>query len=402
MTSDPGRAGDSRFDELGDEPTLADEEWPVDAHYVEQPVPGAVQEEFDRIRRGEAGEVVAPSAPSRSGVGAAVLAVLIVALLLLGSAAGWIALGDRGGPSSQRAAESRAPTGNGAGPTTSSTTTQESAGTLAVPEVTGLAVADARELLTAAGFHVTVRDEASDQPRGEVLRQVPDAGEEAERSSVLVLTVSSGSRETSATAEQVSVPSVVGLSASSAVRKLRALDLVPKVSLVTSPKPAGTVLSQGPGADATVPARSIVRLRAARHAEGVRVSVPTLVGLTAASARHRLAAAGLGVSVREGASDETEGTVIAQDPSAGVEVRTQTTVRITVSSGPASVAVPSVVGLDEASARDQLEAAGFVVQTVDQSTTDPSQDGTVKDQEPSGGTHAAKGSTVVLTIARSG
>ena len=47
-----------------------------------------------------------------------------------------------------------------------------------------------------------------------------------------------------------------------------------------------------------------------------------------------------------------------------------------------------MVGEDQATARSDLENAGFKVQVVEQETTDPSQDGIVIDQDPAGGTQA--------------
>jgi beta-lactam-binding protein with PASTA domain len=393
---------DSGLDELGEESTLPEDEWPVDQRYLE-PVPAAADEAVEQTRREEAGEV-APLGPGRTGVPAAIVVALLAALLLLGSATAWIALkGSGSGAASQGTLPQ---TGNGAPATTSSTTTdvQEQTEATAVPELTGLALADAREALAAAGFRVSVREERSDEPRGQVLRQAPDAGEDAERRSLVVLTVSSGPGGTNAADEQarIDVPNVIGLRSSTAVSKLRALDLVPHVTLVSSSRRVGTIVSQSPAGNTIVAAQSTVQLRAARRPEVVKVSVPNLVGLTAAAARRKLAAAGLGVAVQRAASDEPEGSVIDQEPTAGAEVRKQTTVRITVSSGPATVTVPSVVGLSEASARDQLESAGFVVQTQDEPTTDPSRDGEVTNQSPTGGAQLAEGSTVVLTIARVG
>jgi eukaryotic-like serine/threonine-protein kinase len=63
-------------------------------------------------------------------------------------------------------------------------------------------------------------------------------------------------------------------------------------------------------------------------------------------------------------------------------------------------AVPDVVGQDAASALQTLEAAGFVVDEVDQPTTDESQDGVVIDEQPNGGTKAPDGSDVTVYIGR--
>jgi beta-lactam-binding protein with PASTA domain len=64
------------------------------------------------------------------------------------------------------------------------------------------------------------------------------------------------------------------------------------------------------------------------------------------------------------------------------------------------VAVPDVIGLDEPSARLELENAGFDVRVTEQPTDDPSQDGIVVDQSPGGGTDAGEGDVVTLVVAR--
>ena len=65
-----------------------------------------------------------------------------------------------------------------------------------------------------------------------------------------------------------------------------------------------------------------------------------------------------------------------------------------VSSGPAKLDVPDVTGLDEESARLELENAGFQVQVTDESTSDPAEDGVVLGQSPAGGSTASEGSVI--------
>ena len=99
-----------------------------------------------------------------------------------------------------------------------------------------------------------------------------------------------------------------------------------------------------------------------------------------------------------------EGTVIAQSPRAGTTAKRSSRVALKVSTGPSApqqAAVPDVVGEDEATARSDLESAGFQVQVVEQETADPSQDGIVIDQDPAGGTQAPQGATVTIVVGRS-
>jgi serine/threonine-protein kinase len=78
-------------------------------------------------------------------------------------------------------------------------------------------------------------------------------------------------------------------------------------------------------------------------------------------------------------------------------------VRLNVSTGPnpqASRAVPDVTGQDETTATSTLQSAGFVVEVIDQPTTDQTQDGIVLDEQPAGGTRAPRGSVVTIYVGR--
>jgi serine/threonine-protein kinase len=102
-------------------------------------------------------------------------------------------------------------------------------------------------------------------------------------------------------------------------------------------------------------------------------------------------------------SDETpKGLVISQTPAPGEKASKGSTVQIVISSGPDSVTVPNVEGQDEASARDELEDAGFEVQVEEQSTDDPLQDGIVQDQDPEPKSQAPPGSIVTITVGNFG
>jgi beta-lactam-binding protein with PASTA domain len=211
--------------------------------------------------------------------------------------------------------------------------------------------------------------------------------------------VSSGSKKPSPAA--VEVPGVVGLSASDAVVAIRDAGLEAMIHLVESSTPAGTVLRQSPAEGASAPRGSSIRLEVAksRPTPPVRIDVPDVVGANVAEARRQLRSLGLAVTVVQVRSDEPAGTVVRQSPHAGAELRKGAAVRLAVSTGPQTVDVPDVTGLDEDSARSELEGAGFEVRVIDQETTDPTEDGVVLAQEPAGGT-ATEGSVVTLTVGR--
>ena len=232
---------------------------------------------------------------------------------------------------------------------------------------------------------------------------VPEPGTEVDVRSVIALTVSSG-------AERVVVPDVEGLTSSEAIDLLRGVGLASETRLVPSDEPEGTVIAQSPAAEDEVAAGTEVVLDVAESdsseppptttTEPATVRVPNLVGMRAAAARDRLRALGLRPTQRPVQSSRPAGEVVRQSPGAGAEVREGGIVTLRVSTGPATVAVPDVVGLSEAAAIRDLESAGFVVSVVDEPTVEPTEDGFVLRQNPRGGASRRKGSTVTITVAR--
>jgi eukaryotic-like serine/threonine-protein kinase len=142
--------------------------------------------------------------------------------------------------------------------------------------------------------------------------------------------------------------------------------------------------------------------------------VPDVVGLSTDAATAQLTRAGFRTQIQRVPSNQPEGTVVAQAPGGGARAQRGRVVRINVARGgsettttvvtttttPSRATVPDAVGQDEATARSTLEGAGFVVRAVDRTVTDPSQEGLVVRQSPVGGSSAAPGSTVTITVGR--
>jgi serine/threonine-protein kinase len=129
--------------------------------------------------------------------------------------------------------------------------------------------------------------------------------------------------------------------------------------------------------------------------------VPSLVGIERASAQNQLTDAGFKVSIIKVDSDQPEDTVTAQDPAAGTAVDEGSTVTLSVSNGKLQPQrVPNVGGLDEAHAVGRLKGAGFDVRVHDQRVGDPSEDGIVLDQSPTGGEQLAPGGKVEIQVGR--
>ena len=90
--------------------------------------------------------------------------------------------------------------------------------------------------------------------------------------------------------------------------------------------------------------------------------------------------------------------IISTDPPAGKTALKGSAITVTVSTGPAQVAVPSLLGLTEQQAKDALTTAGLALGQITQGTSPTAATGTVIQSTPQVGTYAASGSTVDLVI----
>ena len=131
-----------------------------------------------------------------------------------------------------------------------------------------------------------------------------------------------------------------------------------------------------------------------------KVSVPSVIGKTEEEAKTALNSLGLGYKATYQPSNTIpEGTVISQGTSSGTKVAKNTTITLSISSGPESSSVPNVVGRDQVEASSLLESAGFKV-SVKQSYSDSVEQGKVISQSPSGSTTVSPGSTVTITVSQ--
>jgi serine/threonine-protein kinase len=250
-----------------------------------------------------------------------------------------------------------------------------------VPRATGKQLVEARAIMERAGFEVQTERVQSAQPFDQVLDQDPNAGEEAEAGSTVTLEVSGGPGEvlvpaverlTEAQAirelqkadlkvtsdpefsdkvkkgfairtvpkegssvtkgtrvrllvsqgpEQVTVPSVTGLSRDSAESRLRGAHLVAEIDEQESEDVReGDVISQSPTAGSKLARGSTVTITVSTGKP--KVSVPNVVGMKEAKANSTLSRAGLSPvrEEREVTDPAQDGVVIEQRPGSGSEV----------------------------------------------------------------------------------
>jgi beta-lactam-binding protein with PASTA domain len=197
-----------------------------------------------------------------------------------------------------------------------------------VPNLVGQRRAEAVERAKRAHLTPVNRFRRSAQRAGVVVDQDPRPGKTVRSGSIVMLIVSKGP-------PRVAVPKVTGLAAADAVQRLQNAKLVPKLMDVTSSEPPGTVVSQKPEPGERAPQGSRVTLGVSRG--GGKVTVPSVVGETAAEAVADLKRAKLAAETVSVPSERPRGTVADQSPRGGDRVAAGTTVRLRVSSGPRQV-----------------------------------------------------------------
>jgi eukaryotic-like serine/threonine-protein kinase len=199
--------------------------------------------------------------------------------------------------------------------------------------------------------------------------------------------------------QHVKVPDVRGKSeqAAGTILRSRGLDPVPSLHASTS-VPAGLVISQTPAAHSTVEKGSRVAVVVSSGPSSAALA--DVAGMSEARARARLKAAGFKARVKKQPSTSmAAGSVIGTEPSAGTEVQLGSTVTLLVSSGPAPVRVPDVVGQSLSSAEATLSNAELGLGTVTKRASMTQQPGTVLSQAPSSGSSAHAGDKVDLVVA---
>jgi len=145
---------------------------------------------------------------------------------------------------------------------------------------------------------------------------------------------------------------------------------------------------------------TIITLIVINSAGEDNVSVPSLSQtITPAEAEKRITGAGL-VYEQETDTDSTEpeNTFLGQDPAGGAEVERGSTVTVTFSAGPDTVAVPDVAGKSESEARQILEDAQLTVGDVERRNSGSVEKDVAIGTDPESGQAASEGDSVNLIL----
>jgi eukaryotic-like serine/threonine-protein kinase len=196
--------------------------------------------------------------------------------------------------------------------------------------------------------------------------------------------------------EQIDVPRVTGMQLTEARERLDNAGFEDvEVERERSLAPVDRVLRQDPDPGEQA-ARDDTIVLAVSAGPG-EVAIPSVAGLTRAQALRDLRQADLRVSVTARPSDSVdEGLAIGTSPRAGTSVQRRTSVRLLVSSGPAEVEVPNLVGLSLDSATNRLDQLNLTYRVTREESERPEDE--VIAQEPGEGTTLEPGGTVELTV----
>ena len=205
---------------------------------------------------------------------------------------------------------------------------------------------------------------------------------------------------TNKTSDEIVLPNFVGrIYASDIEGNSEYADLTFEITYGNVPsKQPGEVLHQTPAAGMTVKKGKTVSLTVNGEAE--QVVVEDVKGYKQQDAYDALKALNLSPKIQAVADDDTAvGYVVKTDPAAGSTVSTGTTVTIYVSSGPSteSAVIPNIVGYQYSTAKEELEAAGFVA-TAEYDDESDKDENTVLSVSPNEGEKAKKGSVVTVTV----
>jgi serine/threonine-protein kinase len=193
-----------------------------------------------------------------------------------------------------------------------------------VPTVIGLPIDAAVIKLQGSGFKIATEHRANGRPAWTIVGQVPEAGLEEPKGSVVQLVVSRGRA-------LATVPNAVGEKQTTARSALVGAGFIVTSAEVFSDQPIGTVVAQAPPAGQRAKPGTKVRINISKGS--ATVDVPSELGKQGSEARVELGQLGLSVAIVQVPSDQPAGTVVAQAPASG-PVRHGSKVRLNVSAGP--------------------------------------------------------------------
>jgi serine/threonine-protein kinase len=282
--------------------------------------------------------------------------------------------------------------------------------TVAVPDVTGKVLEEARSELQAQGFTPVIKYQvcettATNQPGkcgpdsiNKVIDTDPKPGTQVEKSAEITLVVGQE-------AEKVGVPDLTGKTPDEAKATLEPLGLTlnptSEQEEVDDESLIGKVTSQNPAPGVQAFKGTTITITIGKEKE--KPTVPDVVGKSFDEAKTELEAAGFEVGRQEQASDKPKDQVIDQNPKGKADEGTKVT--LTVSTGQSeedeTFLMPDLTGMTPQEARQTLRGLGWTGRLNDQpgETTDPNEFGKIIEQEQSPNSRVKKDENIGVIVA---
>ncbi|HRX20391.1 MAG TPA: protein kinase [Syntrophomonadaceae bacterium] len=204
--------------------------------------------------------------------------------------------------------------------------------------------------------------------------------------------------------QEVVVPNIEGMSIQEADDELKNVKLTMTVidKQNNDEIEADHIISQQPTAGQKVKEGREIEVILSLGSE--QINVPSLVGLTISEAEIALRNEGFSKGTFEGVFDDrfAEGLVISQDPEAGSKAAEGTKINVMYSKGkaPEKVAMPSLIGLSLAEAKNKLAENNLELGTTSKQQSTEYFEGQVTGQDTEAGVLIEEGSTVNLTLSQ--
>ncbi len=268
-----------------------------------------------------------------------------------------------------------------------------------MPNVVGMMLDDGVKVLQDAGVTPTLVEEADPAvPAGTIGRTDPLADTIVKRDQEVFVYFT-------AAVAPFALDDMNGKTQQEAIDALTLAGLTVDATITTENDPTvgtGLVIRTDPPAGSTVNQGDVIKLIVSAGPN--KVAVPPVEGLSQANAEATLSSEAYGFNVTvtpEASADVAAGTSIRTDPAAGTLADKGSDIVLYVSSGPAKVKVPPLLGTTEAQATAKLTDLGLVPDVSYQSVPfGDASDGRVLAQTPSQGVEVDANSTVKLKVAK--
>ncbi len=201
--------------------------------------------------------------------------------------------------------------------------------------------------------------------------------------------------------QEHAVPRVLDLGATQARQKLESQGFRLRIEdQQTDPEtPKGAVVWQDPPPGVVIPPNSQVSLVISDGPPDV--PVPDVASFPRLLAERVLRAAGFQPGKTDTLPAASEAGIVVQTrPGPGVGRPAGTLIDLVISSGPAELTIPAVVGLSLAQARERIEQLGLMVGATGSRAVAGRPEGLVLEQRPAAGTRSPRGGRVDLVVTR--